>query len=122
MVDVAISTALFITLFACSNNQPVHTEETEESSIIIVHKCPNGSPAIQQDVYIISKPPGEKDILVEFDINSTPKFVLYADGSLTKAGDFEADEAALLFWKAIALTYNKVCPSVNETLHSVFPK
>lgn len=82
--------------------------------------CPDGSPQQNHSMRILSRPAsGQPEILFEFDENAVPKFTLYPDGSIRRAGDFSVDDAALAFWRAIANTYKESCPSLSSVLDPI---
>jgi hypothetical protein len=115
-VDPLISpmtvTALYVTILFCADGSGATNGV-----------CKDGSVQQSHNMHFISRPPnGGKEILFEFDENNVPKFTLYPDGSIRRAGDFSVDDAALAFWRAIALTYKEACPDLSVVLDPLTKK
>jgi hypothetical protein len=105
MTDVASTTALYVTILFCA-----------DGSGATQGVCKDGSVQQSRNVSVISRPPHGKEILFEYDENNIPKFTLYPDGSISRAGDFSVDDVALAFWRAIASTYKEACPDLATVL------
>lgn len=102
------ATALYVTILFCV-----------DGSGAIKGVCKDGSVQQSHNVSILSRPAQGKEILFEYDENNVPKFTLYPDGSIRRAGNFNVDDAALAFWRAIANTYKESCPSLSSVLDPI---
>jgi hypothetical protein len=102
-------TAVYVTILFCA-----------DGTVSPGSACKDGSIKQAHNVSIISRPiGGGKETLFEYDENGVPKFTLYPDGSIRRAGDFNVDDVALSFWQAIANVYKDACPSLSSVLDGV---
>lgn len=106
-MDSLTVSALVVTILFCADGSPT------------LDGCANGAPKEQHEMTLLSRQASGKEVLFEFDENGVPKFILGIDGSITRAGDFHVDDAALSFWRAIANTYKEACPSLSTILDPI---